>query len=121
MASSSVILVHSEHLLMKVLTHTGLSLYLLNDGPIRAETCRRKYDPTQKGILTNMYILLKINSKVKYTQDAKYEDCVCISLMHSICAAPLIFKVLKVNAYKNNVGIASSFPPLIPTFVLAPA
>ena len=63
---------------------------------------------------------MKINNKVKYTEGAKYEDRVCISLLPSICVAPLIFKVLKVNDYKNNVGITSAFPSLIPTFVLAP-
>jgi hypothetical protein len=64
---------------------------------------------------------MEINSKVKYTEDAKYDECVCIFLMPSICAAPLIFKVLKVNESKNNVGITSAFPCFIPTFVLAPA
>jgi len=77
LASSSVILVHSEHPLMKAHTHTGfhlhsLVLYLLNDGSIRAETCRKKDDLTQKGILANKHILMKRNSEVKYTEDTKY-------------------------------------------------
>jgi len=115
LASLSVVLVHSEHSLMKVLTHTGLSRTISCTGSIRAETCRRKYDLTQKEILTNKHILMKINCEVNYTVDARYYDNVCVSLMSSICTAPLIFKVLKLNEYKNNIWITSAFPSLIPT------
>lgn len=68
----------------------SLAMYRLNDRPITAETCRRKDDLTQKGILANKYVLMNINSEVKYT------DYINIKTMYAFLSCllyvpPLLF------------------------------